>query len=94
MKIPRGFWTVASRREAGVAVLMVMTLATMGSMRGPRPTMAVAKVIMRVATPERSKAVPTSTNMGSASSGYLATLASKLCCRVNRPNHGRSPPSR
>lgn len=46
-----------------------------GSMPGPRPTMAVAKSTSRLATPERSKIEPTSTNMGMASRGYLARPA-------------------
>ena len=54
---------------------MATRIATIGSMPGPRPTIAMAKVTMRCATPERSKIEPTSTNIGSASSGYLAMLA-------------------
>ena len=50
---------------------MATTMATRGSMPGPRPTMATAKFTSRSATPERSKMEPTSTNMGMASSGYL-----------------------
>ncbi|MCY1524955.1 hypothetical protein D9M68_599160 [compost metagenome] len=46
-------------------------IATSGSMPGPRPTMAMAKLTRRSATPERSKMEPTSTNIGIASSGYL-----------------------
>lgn len=52
---------------------MATRIATVGSMPGPRPTQATANVTMRWATPERSKIEPTSTNMGSAKSGYLAT---------------------
>ncbi|CFM02779.1 Uncharacterised protein [Bordetella pertussis] len=48
---------------------------TSGSMPGPRPTSATAKSTSRLATPERSKIEPTSTNMGIASSGYLARPA-------------------
>ncbi|OQB99646.1 MAG: hypothetical protein BWX79_03079 [Alphaproteobacteria bacterium ADurb.Bin100] len=47
------------------------TMATKGSMPGPRPTMATAKFTSRSATPERSKIEPTSTNIGIASNGYL-----------------------
>ena len=47
------------------------TMATSGSMPGPRPTMAMAKFTSLSATPERSKIEPTSTNIGIASSGYL-----------------------
>ncbi len=46
-------------------------IAISGSMPGPRPTSAVAKSTSREATPERSKIEPTSTNIGTASSGYL-----------------------
>ena len=46
-------------------------IATSGSMPGPRPTIAIAKLTSRSATPERSKIEPTSTNIGIASSGYL-----------------------
>ena len=46
-------------------------IATSGSMPGPRPTSAMAKLTSRSATPERSKIEPTSTNIGMASSGYL-----------------------
>jgi hypothetical protein len=46
-------------------------MATSGSMPGPRPTIATAKFTSRSATPERSKIEPTSTNIGTASSGYL-----------------------
>ena len=46
-------------------------ITTTGSMPGPRPTMATAKLTSRKATPERSKIEPTSTNIGIASSGYL-----------------------
>ena len=51
---------------------MATRMATVGSMPGPRPTQAMAKVTMRWATPERSKIEPTSTNIGRASRGYLA----------------------
>ena len=51
------------------------TIATNGSMPGPRPTMATAKLTSRSATPERSKIEPTNTNMGMASSGYLPSPA-------------------
>ncbi|MNK91196.1 hypothetical protein D3C87_1112830 [compost metagenome] len=54
---------------------MATAIDTSGSMPGPRPTMAMAKSTRRLATPERSKMDPTSTNMGMASSGYLARPA-------------------
>jgi len=54
---------------------MATAMATMGSMPGPRPTMAMAKLTSRAATPERSKIDPTSTNIGIASSGYLPSPA-------------------
>ena len=37
-----------------------------------RPISAWVKLTRRSATPERSKIAPTSTNIGTASSGYLA----------------------
>ncbi|MNT67005.1 Uncharacterised protein [Achromobacter denitrificans] len=54
---------------------MATAIDTSGSMPGPRPTMAIAKSTSRLATPDRSKMEPTSTNMGMASSGYLASPA-------------------
>ncbi|KAG0901181.1 hypothetical protein G6F32_017339 [Rhizopus arrhizus] len=54
---------------------MATAMDTSGSMPGPRPTMAMAKSTSRLATPDRSKIEPTSTNMGMASSGYLARTA-------------------
>src|SRR5690554_2355894 len=50
-------------------------MVTSGSMPGARPTTATAKFTSRAATPERSKMEPTSTNMGMASSRYLASPA-------------------
>jgi hypothetical protein len=52
--------------------IIATRIATVGIIPGPRPTQARAKVTMRCATPERSKIEPTSTNIGNASSGYLA----------------------
>ena len=57
------------------AVIIATMIATSGSMPGERPTIAIAKVTMRCATPDRSKIEPTSTNMGNASKGYLAIEA-------------------
>ena len=54
---------------------MATMMATTGNMPGPRPMMATAKLTKRWATPERSKIEPTSTNMGSASRGYLVSDA-------------------
>ena len=65
-------------------------IATTGNVPGARPTQASAKVTMRRATPERSKIEPTSTNIGSASSGYLAMLACMFCGAASRPHHGES----
>src|SRR5690554_4200664 len=54
---------------------MATAMVTTGSMPGPRPTMLMAKFTNRDATPERSKMEPTSTNMGMANRGYLASPA-------------------
>ena len=54
---------------------MATPMATSGNMPGPRPTSATANCTRRCATPERSKIEPTSTNMGNASKGYLASPA-------------------
>ena len=66
-------------------------MATTGSMPDERPTTATANVTMRCATPDRSKIEPTSTNIGSASSGYLATEAWKFCGTAIKPHHCVSP---
>ena len=50
-------------------------IATKGNIPGPLPTIATAKFTKRSATPERSKIEPTKTNIGMASSGYLAMPA-------------------
>ena len=54
---------------------MATKTATTGSMPGPRPKIATAKLTSLCAMPERSKIEPTSTNMGKASSGYLVSEA-------------------
>ena len=54
---------------------MATAIATSGNMPGPRPTIEMARLTSRLATPERSKITPTSTNIGMASNGYLAMPA-------------------
>jgi hypothetical protein len=51
-----------------------MLTITVTAARDPalRPMRACAKLTRRRATPERSKIAPTSTNIGTASSGYFA----------------------
>ncbi len=67
--------------------IIATSTATSGSMPGERPTQATAKSTSRRATPERSKIEPTSTNIGSASSGYLARPACMFCGAASRPHH-------